>query len=390
MQGNSLIRDSKYKFISQLFSGFKFNIDWWFLLAILPISIFGILTMSSLTLGDVYLRHQGLWVMVGVGIFVIMSSLDFSFLKSTKIVMTMYVLINLLLATTLILGNLVKGSKAWLSLGGISIQPVDFAKIVLIILLAKYFSKRHMEIQHMRHIIVSFIYAMIPITLVMLQPDFGSAMVLFGIWFIMLLLSGLSRKHFLMMTALGMVTVVILWTSVFKIYQKDRILNFLDPKRDIRGSGYNVYQSQIAIGSGGLLGKGVGFGTQSRLNFLPEHETDFIFAGFAEEWGFVGVFILLSLLAIICMRILYVSYTGRDNFDTLLGGGVFAWFLIHITINIGMNLGLLPVTGIPLPFMSYGGSHFLAECIALGFVSSSFLHRTAGRRHYKNEFLGLE
>ncbi len=368
----------------------RIHIDWWFLICVLPVSIFGILTMSSLSLGDVYLSHQSLWVLIGVSIFIFMSSIDFSFLKSTKVVMLFYVLINLLLASTLVLGRFVNGAKAWLSFGGISLQPVDFAKIVLIMLLAKYFSKRHIEIQHMRHLIISFVYTAIPSVLVLLQPDFGSAMVLFGIWFVMVLVSGLSRKHFLMMTAIGIVTVVVLWTSVFKPYQKDRLLNFLDPLRDIRGSGYNVYQSQIAIGSGGVLGKGVGFGTQSRLNFLPEHETDFIFAGFAEEWGFVGVCIVLSLLLLMCMRILYASFNARDNFSTLLASGVFAWFFIHITINVGMNLGVLPVTGIPLPFMSYGGSHYLAESMALGFVASGYLHRSQGKRSYKNEFLGVE
>jgi rod shape determining protein RodA len=234
------------------------------------------------------------------------------------------------------------------------------------------------------------VYAVIPAGLILLQPDLGSAMVVMAIWFFMVLVSGISKKHLLIIFSLGIIAISLAWVFVFKDYQKARILNFVDPLRDVRGSGYNVYQSQIAIGSGKFLGKGVGYGTQSRLNFLPEHETDFIFSAFAEEWGFVGVSILLICFGIILFRILYISYFSKSNFETLFAIGVFAVFFVHITVNVGMNIGVLPVTGIPLPFMSYGGSHVVTEFILISVVSSFSIATNFARRKYKNEFLGLE
>ncbi len=372
------------------FTNFIKKIDFILLFCLLSISIFGLLTMSSFSLGDSYTVKQSTWILLGVASFLFFSRVEFDFLKDTKAVMFAYISSNLLLLATLFFGSTIKGSKAWISFGGVSLQPADFAKLALIILIAKYFSRRHIEIKNIRHIVVSFAYVALPVFLTLLQPDFGSAMVLLMIWFIMVMVSGLSKKHFLSMFGVGILIIFILWTSVFKAYQKDRLLNFFDPGRDIRGSGYNVYQSQMAIGSGGLLGKGVGFGTQSRLNFLPEHETDFIFSAYAEEWGFVGVSILLALYFALLSRIVFVASNVNDNFFALMSLGIFSWFFVHTFINIGMNLGVLPVTGIPLPFMSYGGSSFLSGSIALGIVASFSVNRFKQRKNYKNEFLGFE
>jgi rod shape determining protein RodA len=366
------------------------NLDFYFIFGIVTLGVFGLLTMSSFEAGDQYFTKQLTWLILGLLVYVFMSSFEFSFLKDTKLVMIFYIATNFLLATTLVFGKLVKGSKAWLSLGSVSLQPADFAKLSLILLLAKYLSKRHIEIKYWRHIIVTLIYTAIPMGLTLLQPDFGSAIVIGFIWFAVVLFSGLSRKHFLTMLGIGIVTLIILWTSVFKPYQKDRILNFLDPLRDIRGSGYNVYQSQIAIGSGGLYGKGVGYGTQSRLSYLPEHETDFIFAGFAEEWGFVGIVSLIIIYLIIHFRIVYIAFRSQDNFFVFICVGVFAFIFIHTFINIAMNLGLFPVTGLPLPLMSYGGSHLLAELVALGLISSIGVSPVNIKRKISSEFLGLE
>ena len=366
------------------------NREWILLLSVLPISIFGLLTMSSFVSGDSYFIKQSIWIILGTVVYIVLSRFDISFIKNTNAVLFLYSITNLMLVATLFIGNTVKGSKAWFSFGGISLQPADFAKLALIILLAKYFSKRHVEIAQARHILVSLVYTAIPISLVMLQPDFGSAMVLLGIWFVMVLASGLSKKHLFIMMGLGLAAVSIMWVFVLKDNQKARILNFVDPTRDIRGSGYNVFQSEIAIGSGQLFGKGVGYGTQSRLSFLPEHETDFIFAAFAEEWGFVGVSIVLILYATLSYRLLLSAYRARNNFEALIAMGVLGFMFIHITINIGMNLALLPVTGIPLPFMSYGGSHILIGFISIGLVASFAKSHTDLRRTSKNEFLGLE
>lgn len=375
---------------SKVLSFFK-NTDYIFLLCILSMGLFGIFSMANLSgAEDSYSIKQLIWIILGVITFLFFSKIDFNFLKDTRLILIIYVITNFVLASTLVLGSLVKGSKAWLSIGGISLQPADFAKLALIVLLAKYFSKRHIEIKHFRHIIVSFIYTIIPVFFILLQPDLGSALVILFIWFVMVLMSGLSRKHFLTLVVIGITIITIAWTSALKPYQKARIISFVNPLADIRGSGYNVYQAQIAIGSGGLVGKGVGFGTQSRLNYLPEHKTDFIFAAYAEEWGLLGVIILCAIILLFLWRILYIGFLSTNNFFTLMAVGVFAWMLIHILVNIGMNLGLLPVTGIPLPFMSYGGSHFLAESMALGLVASFSKQKSSARRKYNNEFLGLE
>lgn len=375
--------------MSSFLSIFK-KIDYFLFLPLIIISFFSLATLSSFDANNTFFYKQILWVIIGCTLFVIISRIDFSFLKNTKSVIIFYLITNTLLVSTLIFGSAIKGSKAWLDFGAFSLQPVDFVKLSLIILLAKYFSKRHVEIKYIRHIIVSFFYTALPVAITLLQPDFGSAMVMLLIWFIMVSMSGLSKKHFFTMCLMGIVTVAILWVSVFKDYQKERVLTFLDPLRDIRGSGYNVFQSEIAIGSGGLLGKGVGYGTQSRLNFLPEYRTDFIFAAYAEEWGLVGAMILCLLILSILLRILYLSTSQNDNFLALIGVGVFAWIFVHSTINIGMNMGVMPVTGIPLPFMSSGGSHYISGCIALGIVASFNFNKFNLRKSYKNEFLGLE
>jgi rod shape determining protein RodA len=206
----------------------------------------------------------------------------------------------------------------------------------------------------------------------------------------MTLVSGISKRHLLIVMGGMIIAFVFLWSFVFHPYQKDRIINFIQPLSNIQGSGYNVYQSTIAIGSGQLLGKGVGFGTQSRLNFLPEYETDFIFAAFSEEWGFVGVIILFILLGLIIWRILHIALLGTTNFEILYGVGLAIYFMTHLIINIGMNLGIMPVTGITLPFMSYGGSHLLTEFIGLGILMGMNRYgRVAHRDDMHNEFLGI-
>jgi rod shape determining protein RodA len=181
----------------------------------------------------------------------------------------------------------------------------------------------------------------------------------------------------------------ILWNFGFKDYQKARIMNFINPVADIHGTGYNAYQSTIAVGSGGLFGKGVGYGTQSRLKFLPEYQTDFIFAAFAEEWGFVGVIILFGLYSIIIWRVITIAVRGATNFEMLFGIGVAIYFIVHICINVGMNMHLLPVTGTPLPLMSYGGTHIMSEFVILGLLTAMRRYaRPAHKDAISNEFVG--
>ena len=288
------------------------------------------------------------------------------------------------------LGHSSNGAQSWFSFDGFSFQPSDMMKLIVILMLAKYFSRRHIEIGYFKHIFISGLYAFIPFLLVFLQPDFGSAIIIFLIWFGMILVSGISKKHLLIVIGIVALSFGILWGFIFAPYQKARIINFVHPLSDIHGSGYNVYQSTIAVGSGQVLGKGVGFGTQSRLKFLPEFETDFIFAAFSEEWGFIGVIILFILFGLIIWRILRMAILGTTNFEILFGIGLAIYFISHFIINVGMNLGIMPVTGITLPFMSYGGSHLLTEFTGLGILMGmNRYRRVAHQDDMHNEFLGI-
>ena len=359
--------------------------------AMVCILLSGLLTMSSFEWGDSYFWKQGMWIGICLTVFLFVSHFEYRFLKQTRVVMWIYILLLSILSLLFILGHAAKGAESWFKLGGIAFQPIDLMKLGLIIVLAKYFSRRHVEIANIRHIIVSGVYTLIPFVLVILQPDFGSAMVLFFIWFGLVFVSGISIRHVVLVFLIGTVTFLLAWNFVFKSYQKARIMNFVYPLQDIRGTGYNAYQSTIAVGSGGLLGKGVGFGTQSRLNFLPEYKTDFIFAAFSEEWGFIGSVLLLLFFGIILFKLATYALIADSTFEALFTYGVMIWITTHLVINIGMNIGVMPVTGIPLPLMSYGGSHLLAECIALGMCVGMRRYARSGHKHQmKNEFVGLE
>lgn len=366
------------------------TIDLFLLLPMLYIFLAGLLTMSSFHAGDSYLWKQGAWILIALLGFFIASSFEYRFLKQTKVVMILYVLVTVILLLLFIAGHVSKGAQSWFSFGGFSFQPADIMKLILIVTLAKYFSRRHIEIANIRHIIVSGIYALIPTILILLQPDLGSALVLAAIWFGMVLISGISKKHLFVVIAMSITIFLLAWNFAFKPYQKARIMNFVYPLQDIRGTGYNAYQSTIAVGSGGLFGKGLGYGTQSRLNFLPEYKTDFIFAAYAEEWGFIGSLLLVIMYALIMYTLATYALAADSTFEALFTYGVILWLMTHSIVNIGMNIGIMPVTGIPLPLMSYGGSHLLAEAVALGIcLAMKKYARGAHKYQIKNEFVGL-
>lgn len=366
------------------------GIDWLLVIFIIPVLGAGLITMKSFTNNTSFFNNQIIWICLSFLILIFFSNIDFRFLKRTDVLVTIFSIFSILLLLLFIFGSVTHGAKSWFSFGGFSFQPSDVMKIVVILMLSKYFSRRHIEIGNFKHIFISGIYAFIPFLLVFLQPDFGSAIIVFLIWLGMILVSGVSKKHLLFVMGVGVTAFILLWSFVFVTYQKDRIMTFFNPLSDIHGSGYNVYQSTIAVGSGQVVGKGVGFGTQSRLKFLPEYETDFIFAAFSEEWGFVGVSIIFILYGLIIWRILSISMLGSSNFETLFGVGFAIYIMSHFIINVGMNIGFMPVTGITLPFMSYGGSHLLAEFSGLGILMGMNKYkRVAHRDDMKNEFLGI-
>jgi rod shape determining protein RodA len=366
------------------------RVDGILILLILPVMLAGLFTMGEFDIHNTYFIHQSIWIILSLLVFIASSSFEYRFLKSPWTVVLLYVMSLFILTLLFLLGHVSKGAQSWFSVGGFSFQPSDITKLVVIILLAKYFSRRHIEIANVRHIIVSGLYTLIPFVLIALQPDFGSAIIVAGIWFMLVLVSGISKKHLFAVLFLGLASFTLLWNFAFKPYQKARIMNFIHPLADIRGTGYNAYQSTIAVGSGGLIGKGLGYGTQSRLEYLPEYRTDFIFAAYAEEWGFIGTFLLLLLYALILIRLTYFAYVAHSNFEALFTYGVIIWFGLHIVITVGMNIGIMPVTGIPLPLMAYGGSHLLAEMLALGICAAMHRYgRPTHRSHMQNEFVGL-
>lgn len=348
----------------------RVELDWGIFLPTLLISLAGLVTMDSFTGDNYFFFRQSIWILVSVLVFLGASMVDWRFLRRTSVLVPLFLIILVLLISLFLLGVVSHGAQSWFTLGFAAFQPSDLAKLVLILILAKYFSRRHVEIKNFRHIIVSGAYAAVLFVLVFFQPDFGSAMVLFGIWLGMVLVSGISKKHLLILGLGVACATAVLWLFIFQPYQKARIMTFLNPTADIHGTGYNAYQSTIAVGSGRIFGKGVGQGSQSKLQYLPEYETDFIFAAFAEEWGFIGTIILLALVLFLLFRIVNNAANAATNFETLFGLGVVILFAVHILVHAGMNMGLMPVTGIVFPLMSYGGSHLIMEWLALGMLSS--------------------
>jgi len=370
-------------------SNFK-HIDWVLLLIIVPILAAGLVTMKSFSAHTAFFNQQIIWIILGITAFFVISFLDLRFLKKTSILVFLYSLFVLLLVSLLLFGSATKGAERWFNLGLFSFQPVDFMKIIMILVLAKYFSRRHVEINNIKHIFISAIYVAVPFVLVFLQPDFGSAIIIFLIWLVMTMVSGISKKNLIIVFGFGVLALFLLWTFVLKPYQKARVETFLNPLSDIQNTGYNAYQSVVAVGSGQIFGKGVGYGTQSRLKFLPEYETDFVFAAFSEEWGFIGSIAILILYLLLVWRIIWISMYGRTNFEILFGVGVAVMLMSHVLVNIGMNIGLMPVTGLNLPFMSYGGSHLLVSFVSLGILSSMNRNRRSIHRDDANyEFLGV-
>jgi len=345
------------------------RIDWVLFLATLPLLAAGLITMRTFGGGDDYFfSRQIIWIAVSFAVFFLFSFIDWRFLKKGEVLISLFGVAIAVLVGLLFLGTAVKGAASWIALPFFAIQPSDPIKILIILILAKYFSRRHIEIANIRHIIISGIYVLILTILIFFQPDFGSALIFFMIWLGMIMVSGVSKKHLLLVFMIFAIIFSVSWFFVFQPYQKDRVLTFLNPLRDVRGAGYSAYQSMIAVGSGQVFGKGIGFGTQSRLEFLPEYQTDFVFAAFTEEWGLVGALFIFIFYGIVIWRILKNAFLGQSNFESFFGMGLAILLMSHFIIHVGMNIGLMPITGIPLPFLSYGGSHMITVFAGLGIL----------------------
>ncbi len=351
------------------------KIDWLLGLAAIFLSLFGLIELFAISQNDptmsfVFLK-QVIALVLGVVFMIAVAFFDYRFFKTNSYAAIIFYVISLVvLALLLILGSDIRGASSWIKIGPFSLEPVEFVKIAIIILFAKYFSKRHIEMYRFSHMIISGVYLFFPLLFVLLQPDLGSALVLVGIWFFIVLVSGIPKKHIFILFLIFVVVSFVAWGSFLKEYQKDRILTFLNPYSDPKGAGYNVIQSMIAVGDGGLFGRGLGYGSQVQFGFLPEAHTDFMFASVAEEFGFFGVLIVFALLFIIVFRIIKIAVNSDNNFAKLFCIGVASWIFVQVVINAGMNLGIMPVTGITFPFLSYGGSSLLSLFLALGLVQS--------------------
>jgi rod shape determining protein RodA len=368
----------------------KPSIDWILLGSVIPILCAGLFTMNSFVGDSPVFGKQIIWIIISLAVLFVFSTIDFRFLRRTSVLISLFVASCCALLLVLVFARVIKGAQSWFNFGTISFQPSDPIKLVLILILAKYFSRRHIEIANLRHILISGFYAFSIFALILLEPDFGSAIIIFFVWLGMVLVSGISKRHLAVVFLLGVVAFGGLWSFGFKEYQKERIKNFIHPLTNIQGSGYNAYQSTIAVGSGQVWGKGIGYGTQSRLKFLPEYQTDFVFAAFSEEWGFIGVSLLFLLYGIVIWRILVNAVYGVTNFEILFGVGLAILFMTHFIVNVGMNIGVLPVTGTTIPFMSYGGTHLLTEFMGLGILMGMRRYRReAPKDMIKNEFLGV-
>ncbi|MBI1975349.1 MAG: rod shape-determining protein RodA [Parcubacteria group bacterium] len=351
------------------------KVDWWFLGSVLTLAALSVVTLISLGSRAqepfFWVWRQVAWVLIGLALFGLTSALDYRIFRNSGAVVTgFYGVTLLLLVAVLFWGKTIRGSRGWFELGAFTLQPVEFMKVALLVFLAKYFASKNIEIWQFRHIAVSAFWTVVPVVLLIMQPDWGSATVLVALWFCMVLVSGARKRHITLLVLLLMLVSVVAWIVALTPSQKGRILTLIRPSLDPHGISYSQRQAVVAVGSGGLWGKGLGQGTQAQLKFLPEPRTDFIFAAIAEELGAVGALFVLLCYGLIFFRVSSMVGAFENNFARLFGVGVLVLFGLHVMVNVGMNLGVFPVVGLTLPFLSYGGSSTLANFILAGILMS--------------------
>jgi len=354
------------------------HFDWIFLLLVALVAGAGIVNLYSATANwtvagtPVYLK-QLFWF--GIGLLIVIGICLFDYRHLEYLGYPAYGGVLLLLIAVLALGRTSMGATRWLSIGGISLQPSEVMKIIIIIVLAKYFSEKATPLGFpLKDLAVPGALLLVPVLLVIKQPDLGTAMLLLAIGGSMTLFAGVRRSAVLGLGLGGLLAALGGWFLLHD-YQRQRIYTFVSPERDPLGAGYHIIQSKIAVGSGGLFGRGFGKGTQAQLSFLPERHTDFAFSVFAEEWGFAGCLLLLSLYLLIVLWGLYIARRASDRFGMFLAFGVSAMLFWHIVVNLGMVIGLLPVVGVPLPLFSYGGTSMITTMTGAGLLLNVCMRR---------------
>ncbi|SEO27320.1 rod shape-determining protein RodA [Propionispora vibrioides] len=319
-----------------------------------------------------YVQRQGIFALMNVIFIFVM--LHFDYKSLAKFGNTLYGINLVMLLAVMFVGQSALGAQRWIQIGPISLQPSEFSKLIMIISLASLLDKKMGKLNSFKEIIPVFLYVGIPFLLVLKQPDLGTSLVFLAILFGMIFVAGINSKHLLLIFSAAAAFMPIFW-HFLKDYQKMRLTVFIDPNVDPLGSGYHIIQSKIAIGSGMLFGKGLFAGTQSQLNFLPENHTDFIFAVIGEELGFVGAVIILLLYFFLLYRGIKIAGLAKDNFGTLLATGITSMLTFHVLVNVGMTAGIMPVTGIPLPLMSYGVSSLTTNMISIGILLNIYMRR---------------
>lgn len=347
------------------------KIDWQLNAAVGLLAAIGL--ASLLSTKPALFWHQVGWIVLGVGIAMLVASVDVrSFLGRRSFVVGIYVFSLFLLGLTYIFAPVIKGNRAWIFIGPFQFQPSEFAKVALIVMLSYFFSKRHVGIAHWRTLLASLVYAGIPALIIAIQPEMGSALLLGVVWFGFVVFSGLPLRHFILFLLVAALLGAGMWMFGLKGYQKDRIMTLIDPNRDPLGASYNVIQSKIAIGSGGIWGKGFGQGTQVQLGFLPEAQNDFIVAAIAEEGGLVGSIILCVAFLWMMWRLLVMGQRIDGNMGKFFCLGTAILFSAQFVFNVGSALGLFPVVGVTFPFVSYGGSSITADFLLIGVAQSLY------------------
>lgn len=414
------------KYFIDLFSPWL-RLDWFLLLLIIGLTFFGGLTILSTELYEQLDRGYQHWLIGGVGVAISLIIARCRYQALLKWHWLIYALTNLFLVAVMINGVTAKGAQRWITIGGFNVQPSEFAKVGLIVTMAALLHDKNTA--NLGAVIRTLAITAVPWALVFLQPDLGTSLV-FGVVTIAMLYWANANPGWLLLLVsplistilfhiylpawiiFAAITVVVAWLtlpmkflssaialaincaavelgnifwSILKDYQKDRLILFLDPEKDPLGGGYHLIQSRIAIGAGGLWGKGFYHGTQTQLNFIPEQHTDFIFSAVGEEWGFIGSLVLLFVFWLICVRLILIATKAKDNFGSLLAVGVLAMIAFQVVVNISMTIGLAPITGIPLPWMSYGRSALLTNFVAIGLVES--VANYANQKKRKESFL---
>jgi rod shape determining protein RodA len=352
------------------------DFDWVLMGLVFLLSVLSVLEIYSATLHTKFVGFESkqiLWLLGGTAAMLVLSFIDYHLLLD--VIHWVYAFCLVSLVAVLAVGHKVLGARRWIQIGAIHFQPSEWVKLILIIAVARYFTSLAGRDLDWKDIGKAFLMVGLPMALVLKQPDLGTALTYTPVLLVGLFLGGISWKKALLIVMAGLCLVVPIWKAGLKPYQKARLTSFISPDEDPRGSGYQIRQSLIAVGDGGIWGRGVAKGTQTQGDFLPIPYTDFIFAAWSEEHGFVGAVFVLLLYFLILMRLIQNAQTAADLSGTLLIMGVVAVLIFQIAVNVGMVVGLMPVTGIPLPLMSYGGSSVLFTFLALGIVMNVRMNR---------------